>query len=49
MAPLYDPEAQALKPLCARALKRIFLLCDADKVCSAAAYERGPGCSGLLL
>lgn len=30
MAPLYDPESQRLKPLCARALKRIFLLCDKD-------------------
>ena len=32
MGPLYDPEAQTLKPLCAKALKRIFLLCDTDKV-----------------
>lgn len=32
MAPLYEPEAQALRPLCAKALKRIFLLCDKDKV-----------------
>ena len=31
MAPLYEPEAQKLKPLCARALKRIFMLCDNDK------------------
>eukprot|EP00887_Chlorella_sp_A99_P007934 scaffold12.g7934.t1 len=31
MAPLYDSEAEALRPLCARALKRIFLLCDADR------------------
>lgn len=30
MAPLYEPEAQQLKPLCARALKRIFMLCDKD-------------------
>lgn len=30
MAPLYEPEAQALKPLCSRALKRIFMLCDKD-------------------
>lgn len=30
MAPLYDPEIQQLKPLCARALKRIFTLCDTD-------------------
>ena len=32
MAPLYEPESQTLRPLCARALKRIFLLCDKDKV-----------------
>ena len=31
MAPLYDPEIQSLKPLCVRALKRIFLMCDRDK------------------
>ena len=30
MAPLYEPEAQKLRPLCARALKRIFMLCDTD-------------------
>ena len=30
MAPLYEPEAQKLRPLCARALKRIFMLCDID-------------------
>jgi Ras family protein T1 len=30
MAPLYEPEAQTLKPLCSRALKRIFMLCDKD-------------------
>jgi hypothetical protein len=32
MAPLYEPESQTLRPLCAKALKRIFLLCDKDKV-----------------
>ena len=31
MAPLYDPENQTLQPLCIRALKRIFSLCDKDK------------------
>ncbi|KAI3425869.1 hypothetical protein D9Q98_007842 [Chlorella vulgaris] len=31
MAPLYEPESQTLRPLCAKALKRIFLLCDKDK------------------
>ncbi|PRW57931.1 mitochondrial Rho GTPase 1-like isoform A [Chlorella sorokiniana] len=31
MAPLYEPERQALRPLCAKALKRIFLLCDKDQ------------------
>lgn len=31
MAPLYDPESQTLQPLCIRALKRIFSLCDKDK------------------
>ena len=31
MAPLYEPEAQKLRPLCARALKRIFMLCDTDR------------------
>ncbi|KDD71963.1 hypothetical protein H632_c4089p0, partial [Helicosporidium sp. ATCC 50920] len=30
MAPLYDAESGALRPLCARALRRIFLLCDTD-------------------
>ena len=30
MAPLFDPEAQALKPLADRALKRVFRLCDRD-------------------
>ena len=30
MAPLYDPETQTLKPLCIRALKRVFMLCDKD-------------------
>lgn len=29
-APLFDQEAQCLKPHCIRALKRIFLLCDHD-------------------
>ncbi len=37
-APLFDPFAQdgqgALKPLAVRALRRIFLICDEDKVCS---------------
>jgi hypothetical protein len=32
MAPLYDPEQTQLKPLAARALRRIFYLCDKDKV-----------------
>lgn len=32
MAPLYEPEGQTLRPLCARALKRIFKLCDKDGV-----------------
>ncbi len=32
MAPLYEPESQTLRPLCARALKRIFKLCDKDGV-----------------
>lgn len=31
LAPLYDPQAQTLRPLCARALKRIFTLCDKDR------------------
>lgn len=31
MAPLYDPESQTLQPLCVRALKRIFSLCDKDR------------------
>ncbi len=35
MAPLYEPERQALRPLCAKALKRIFLLCDKDQVGAA--------------
>ncbi len=30
MTPLYDPETQLLQPLCVRALKRIFALCDQD-------------------
>ncbi|KAM7478030.1 hypothetical protein LguiA_026243 [Lonicera macranthoides] len=30
-APLFDQEAQTLKPLCVRALKRIFILCDHDR------------------
>ncbi|GAB4823148.1 hypothetical protein N2152v2_010194 [Parachlorella kessleri] len=30
MAPLYDPERTELKPLAARALRRIFHLCDKD-------------------
>ncbi|EPS66187.1 hypothetical protein M569_08590, partial [Genlisea aurea] len=29
-APLFDQEAQTLKPRCMRALKRIFILCDHD-------------------
>ncbi|GAV89498.1 EF_assoc_1 domain-containing protein/EF_assoc_2 domain-containing protein/Miro domain-containing protein/EF_hand_4 domain-containing protein [Cephalotus follicularis] len=29
-APLYDQETQSLKPLCIRALRRIFILCDHD-------------------
>ncbi|KAH0940029.1 hypothetical protein HID58_007490 [Brassica napus] len=29
--PLFDQEAQALKPRCVRALKRIFILCDQDR------------------
>lgn len=40
IAPLFDPFAEngngALKPLATRALKRIFLMCDMDKVlCSS--------------
>ena len=35
-APLFDPQANsgqgALKPLCVKALKRIFIMCDKDKV-----------------
>ncbi|CAN6322202.1 unnamed protein product [Urochloa humidicola] len=30
-APLFDQEAQSLKPRCVRALKRIFIICDNDK------------------
>ncbi|KAL6768446.1 hypothetical protein ACKKBF_B39160 [Auxenochlorella protothecoides x Auxenochlorella symbiontica] len=30
-APLFDAQAQTLRPLCSRALKRIFMLCDKDK------------------
>jgi hypothetical protein len=30
-APLFDKESQTLKPRCARALKRIFILCDRDR------------------
>ncbi|KAJ9541471.1 hypothetical protein OSB04_027977 [Centaurea solstitialis] len=30
-APLFDQEAQALKPRCVGALKRIFMLCDHDR------------------
>lgn len=30
-APLFDQEAQTLKPRCVRALKRIFILCDHDR------------------
>ncbi|CAH1436836.1 unnamed protein product [Lactuca virosa] len=30
-APLFDQEAQTLKPRCVRALKRIFILCDNDR------------------
>lgn len=30
-APLFDQEAQTLKPRCVRALKRIFILCDTDR------------------
>ncbi|KAM3261510.1 hypothetical protein ACQJBY_052277 [Aegilops geniculata] len=30
-APLFDQEAQSLKPRCVRALKRIFILCDHDR------------------
>ncbi|KAJ8572911.1 hypothetical protein K7X08_009422 [Anisodus acutangulus] len=30
-APLFDQEAQTLKPRCVRALKRIFILCDLDR------------------
>ena len=31
-APLFSPQHQTLKPLCVAALKRIFLMCDKDKV-----------------
>nr|CAB3486494.1 unnamed protein product [Digitaria exilis] len=31
IAPLFDHEAQSLKPRYVRALKRIFILCDIDK------------------
>ncbi|KAL3516096.1 hypothetical protein ACH5RR_022998 [Cinchona calisaya] len=30
-APLFDQEAQTLKPRCVRALKRIFIICDHDR------------------
>ncbi|WOH11568.1 hypothetical protein DCAR_0831057 [Daucus carota subsp. sativus] len=30
-APLFDQEAQTLKPRCIRALKRIFIICDQDR------------------
>jgi hypothetical protein len=31
-APLFSSQQQTLKPLCIAALKRIFLMCDKDKV-----------------
>ena len=46
MAPLYEPESQTLRPLCARALKRIFLLCDKDKASWGAWL--GPPLASLL-
>lgn len=32
IGPLFDTEAAALRPLCVRALKRVFVQCDKDKV-----------------
>lgn len=31
-AALFNPQCQQLKPLCVAALKRIFMMCDKDKV-----------------
>ena len=40
VAPVYDPHANggqgALKEACVKALRRIFIMCDKDKVCSVA-------------
>lgn len=44
MAPLYEPESQTLRPLCARALKRIFKLCDKDGVRGRPRRPAGRGC-----
>lgn len=44
IAPLFDPFAEngngALKPLATRALKRIFLMCDMDKVLRSSSLAR---------
>lgn len=51
MAPLYEPERQALRPLCAKALKRIFLLCDKDQASVVLGFPQlvGDGDGVLLL
>ena len=45
--PLFDATAQggqgALTPLCVKALKRIFLMCDLDRVCSPCSMHQRPG------
>ena len=52
VAPLFDSMAQdgdgAMTPLCIRALKRIFVLNDRDKVCCLSFPEKSPLSSHAL-
>ena len=53
VAPLFDPHAEngmgALKPLCIRALKRVFIMNDLDKVSWLPPCEQNPLHLSLLL
>lgn len=43
-APLFDAQEQKMKPLCVRALKRIFTMCDKDQVWHCTRHGSEEGC-----
>ena len=48
-AALFDAMTQTLKPLCVNALRRIFMMCDVDKVGSSLRGTlHSPACSAVM-